>query len=885
MLPVSILGERSSRKFKVMLAVGIVVLRRRLAAAVIFTMIALVVSITLALASTRTVVHAFESTPSLSLRATIATAKSSSSSAAAAAARRHAGFSFVTLHAARIDGLQLMKDNFKTLLVPNAASSSSAASSTSSSSSATTDVAFQEAFKAASDVQQTATATSTTSSFSSSFSSSSLPDIDDFAAELAKASSTASSNMDALMRSIQSIKTVDTSTFSLPSSKPSFAEYLTAQGVNVNDVLSSITPSSRISSTSQNWLANTDNGQKFRTLWHEMTDALLHPTRVADSAQAFGDSLVNIANILQQDAWSNADLYRALNVAETGNWYLATGAFVVFVLGATATNSMEESYKYQKHDYLIQSYLQETSNDGKDTKTAAVKNAAELMAVQNQVQQLTQATAAVADFMVQLQKDKASKDVDLAGLKLELRKLQSQLTSTKSEEQELRTSLLQTQQELKVQSASLQKDLEQRARAEHLLQTKLAATEKSLEAERARVLAAKEAAAEREKREQEELKKLRRASASTSSAAAAAAAVAAAAAAADNDAMAINNEILLALSTEKDSMIAQVETIQREMQNLRELLKTQAARQQSAAAALKAAAATKSASTPPIKASIPVAPPPPPPPAERKVEPAEPLKIASVKTAYFSATEETKKTPKTTTTPPATPTSSTKKKTTTTTLAAAKAEPEPAPTPTAPAVAAVVPPKKQVAVKGSSKSPPPEPVVAARATPPVVAESKKSTKAKKETPKAATVAVATPATPASKGKTITIKKSTTAPKQAEPKMKAVEKATVVAEDTAAKVGGGEEGDDDWSRLAASTLKRKTTTDLISYLESRVSGCWRCRNSRGKAFFAFFKGACLERKYHTKSDTRRFCVKPCFFIIYRGPVRRTRMAKYSKRICW
>jgi trimeric autotransporter adhesin len=937
----------------------VVPLRRRLAAVAAILTVTLVAAVV-----TTSFVYAFESSPSS--RAATAKKAATGSAAAAAAARRHhhhhhhhgssSTISLVALHAMsdRIDGFALMRQNFKTVLVPNNGGGAASSSFASSSAAASTDTAFQQAYanvlSTTSDAAATATSSASASASASSSSSStseavtsamaktassaasSLADSmerlqrelmaivpsdtsssskfdfdfgamnnmavpsgagNKFAAEVAKASSSATTNMDSLMRSIQSIK-VDTLAFSVPASSsssssslsktiPTFAEYLTAQGINVNNVLSST------HDNSQNWLAQTENGQKLSTLLHEMTDTLLHPTAIADSAQAFGDSLVNIAHVLQQDAWSSQDLNRALNVAETGNWYLATGAFLAFMIGATATNSIEEAYKYQKHDYLIQSYLQET-NDASTTKGGASsagdannKNAAELMAVQNQVEQLTQATAAVADFMVQLQKDKAAKDVDLASLKLELRNLSSQLMSTKSVESDLRESLQSTQKELKVQSSSLQKDLEQRARAEHALQTKLAATEKNLEAERARVLAAKEAAAEREKREREEIK-LR---SKTMSGAAAAAAAAMAAAAADNDAMAMNNEILAALSTEKDSMIAQVETIQREMQNLRELLKNQAARQQSAAAALKAAATAKASSS--IKTASPPQSPPPAAAAaaavalvkeEKKEEPAKPsppaaTSTASVRSAYFSAAVETKKTPKTTTTTTsaATPTSSTKKKTTTTTLAAAKAEPEPAPAP-APATV-VVPPKKQAAVKGSSSSPP-EPVAATTTTPPVVTEPIiKSTKTnkKKETSKAAAAAAAAPpVSTTSKTKTITIKKAAAAPKQAEPKMKATA-ATVVA-DTAAKDGGEGGDDEDWSRLAASTLKRKTTKDLISYLESRV---------RVVIFSAFVVLFSKHAGGDVKSYTRCVFFYNSFFC--RGPVQRDRMAKYSKRISW
>lgn len=225
-------------------------------------------------------------------------------------------------------------------------------------------------------------------------------------------------------------------------------------------------------------------------------DAVQH---LAASYSMFQTSLAEVSAMTSSGGgqYTQADWERALNLQQTGGWYMGIlGTLAVMwwkVASPTGTASASGTKTTPVYNTLqavprggMTPAVQRTN--AAQTRLAAVSKAdAEIerreAMVAQQVSQLTQATKLVTEQLASLQDAKAQRDYDLATMQSDLKELRNDLYSTQKSEQELRTSLERTQAKLETETKSLRKQLEERMQAEAAVRKQLQETKSKMQQE------------------------------------------------------------------------------------------------------------------------------------------------------------------------------------------------------------------------------------------------------------------------------------------------------------------------------------------------------------------------------------------------------------------
>eukprot|EP00522_Entomoneis_paludosa_P012290 CAMPEP_0172451770 /NCGR_PEP_ID=MMETSP1065-20121228/9664_1 /TAXON_ID=265537 /ORGANISM="Amphiprora paludosa, Strain CCMP125" /LENGTH=772 /DNA_ID=CAMNT_0013203741 /DNA_START=118 /DNA_END=2436 /DNA_ORIENTATION=+ len=212
----------------------------------------------------------------------------------------------------------------------------------------------------------------------------------------------------------------------------------------------------------------------------------------------FVDSVNAVKATLETTPDDLSKVYDAMNIRETGAWYIGATVGVMLLFGSTV------NYKVRKI-VLTDAAMPETKaeKDGKGTEKKLTPQqeakaqeltdkAAAKKLMDEQVQTLKDATMEVYEQLAALKEEKNTRAYDVATMKSELRTVMNKLDLTVSEEQNLRVSLEATQKKLKEETTFLRKELEQRAAAEEDLRDQLAKTKDKLADETKKVKKAKE---------------------------------------------------------------------------------------------------------------------------------------------------------------------------------------------------------------------------------------------------------------------------------------------------------------------------------------------------------------------------------------------------------
>ena len=232
---------------------------------------------------------------------------------------------------------------------------------------------------------------------------------------------------------------------------------------------------------------------------------------LATSYSMFQTSLAQVSAMTSGGGvqYTQADWERALNLQQTGGWYMGIlGTLAVMwwkVASPTGSGSGITTAATPKTTPVYNT-LQAVPRGGMtpalqrtnaaQTRLAAVSKAEadierrETMVAQ-QVSQLAQATKAVTEQLASLQDAKSQRDYDVATMKSDLQELRNDLYSTQKSENELRMSLERTQAKLETETQSLRKQLEERMQAEAAVRKQLQETKSKMQQEMRTIAVAK----------------------------------------------------------------------------------------------------------------------------------------------------------------------------------------------------------------------------------------------------------------------------------------------------------------------------------------------------------------------------------------------------------
>lgn len=217
------------------------------------------------------------------------------------------------------------------------------------------------------------------------------------------------------------------------------------------------------------------------------------------SYDLFRLSVRDLAALLSSGtAYTQADFERALNLKETGAWYLAVAGTLGVAWWNVALRDDGSSAVAMPRGGWSASTTATTTADPEvklrqlaQTDDALAKREA---AVTDQVAELTAATAAVTQQLAELNAAKAQRDYDVATMKSDLREMRNELDVTTRSEQDLRRSLQRTQERLETETASLRQQLEERIQAEAAVREQLKANKDQMNKEMQTIATAKDQA-------------------------------------------------------------------------------------------------------------------------------------------------------------------------------------------------------------------------------------------------------------------------------------------------------------------------------------------------------------------------------------------------------
>lgn len=204
------------------------------------------------------------------------------------------------------------------------------------------------------------------------------------------------------------------------------------------------------------------------------------------------------------------ELAVALNLKETGGWYLTAGGVFLLLVGAAmndgGSGASMSSSSVATTATADMSAMEATKAE--EARQQEEEQAAQLL-VDEQMATLQEATAAVYKQLEEMKAEKSERAYEVATMKSELRSVMNKLDLTSSQEQSLRASLDETQKKFKTETDLLRAQLEERVAAEQELRAQLEETKCRLDAETKNVEKAKADATKKVKAAKDEVTKLK----------------------------------------------------------------------------------------------------------------------------------------------------------------------------------------------------------------------------------------------------------------------------------------------------------------------------------------------------------------------------------------
>jgi hypothetical protein len=187
--------------------------------------------------------------------------------------------------------------------------------------------------------------------------------------------------------------------------------------------------------------------------------------------ERMAQSIQSVLTVLQTQGMSSDSLQaslRALNMEELGVWYV--GALGLASLVAASNSSVTARKNLETKLGVAAAEL------GKEAEEASLRESAllaEKERMENQVTELTQATATVSKELKELKAEKAKRDYAVAEMKSELRALQNELKIHKAKEAETASNLANAEKRLQSETQRLKSELEAKDRTETDLREKI----------------------------------------------------------------------------------------------------------------------------------------------------------------------------------------------------------------------------------------------------------------------------------------------------------------------------------------------------------------------------------------------------------------------------
>lgn len=227
--------------------------------------------------------------------------------------------------------------------------------------------------------------------------------------------------------------------------------------------------------------------------------------KTTTSFNKFLDSLDRLNSLLQARPSSISQIYDAIEIRENGGWYIGATVLALLAVGTAVDNEPGK-----RQIILTEAAMPGSSKHYLETQSAkatAVQNAMQIAgarareieendatrkAMEEQVNNLKDATLEVLEQLEALKVEKNTRAYEVATMKSELRTVMNKLDLTLNQERNLRMSLEETQKQLKEETTSLRAQLQERAAAEEELRDQLAETKDRLAEEINKVEQAKD---------------------------------------------------------------------------------------------------------------------------------------------------------------------------------------------------------------------------------------------------------------------------------------------------------------------------------------------------------------------------------------------------------